>query len=163
MKKSELNFKCVVPDEKVFERIEKLLGVEYGYSPYVACVNGKFWRTTFPDVFCNEHQVPMVTWEEAIDLINSVSVDDTKIFDIKPFDKILYKTDNGVWRINFFECLLPPSSFGLLDIECKSIIEYKNNERIHLSNIFTPSYCWVLFDGKPCWVKANSKSEEEDI
>lgn len=159
MKKSELKFKCVVPNKNAGIRIRlalKSIGLiknaedDYTHYQFFAYDRG-IVATTNAECFCLL-QEPLMSHEDAIKLIESVEPD-APDFDIKPFDRVLARDRNHTnWYAKHFSQTIPKDS-RFLEIGgcyCNQIIKYEGNEQYHGTQDI-PAGWWECENGKPVW------------
>jgi len=151
MKKSELNFKCVVPGNDVSSSICRMLGVKsiYVTGSFIQCKNGSYAASSKADVFCSWPEPPM-NYEDALKLIESIEPDAPE-FDIKTFDKILTRNESrGIWYARFFERAAKSTFAETGACFFNQIMKYERNEQYH-GTTDTPTCWWECENGKPVW------------
>lgn len=153
MKKSELSFKCVVPDKEAADKLCDILGVSSQQEPYALMrYNGKEsfaqWGV-LSAIFCAWPE-PLMSYEDALKLIESVEPDAPK-FDIKPFDRILARGANGSeWLARLYESKGIRSFMETGGCFCNQIIKYDGNEHLHRT-VNPAAGWWECENGKPVW------------
>lgn len=165
MKKSELSFKCVVPNKNAGMCIRlalKNIGLikttedDYAHYQFFAYDRGII-ATTNADVFCLWSE-PLMSYEDALKLIESIEPDVPE-FDIKPLSPVIWKQkpknekhNDTVWHLDFYADRVNYSCFaciGHASVDC--ILPY-NSETEHLNNSFDyPDGWWECESGKPVW------------
>lgn len=155
MKKSELSFKCVVPNKNAGVRIRlalKNIGLiknaedDYAHYQFFAYDRGII-ATMNADVFCLWSE-PLMSYEDALKLIESIEPDAPE-FDIKPFDRVLVRDLTGVWTAEFFSHTTS-DSVELMACEAEEFVKYEGNEKLIGTND-TPAGWWECENGKPAW------------
>lgn len=157
MKKSELSFKCVVPNKNAGMCIRlalKNIGLiknaedDYAHYQFFAYDRGII-ATTNADVFCLWSE-PLMSYDDALKLIESIEPDAPE-FDIKPFDRILVRGANGSkWLARLYES---KDSFHFIETSgcfCNQLIKYDGNEHLHRTTNPAAGW-WECENGKPVW------------
>lgn len=156
MKKSELSFKCVMPNKNAGMRIRLALknvglikNTEDDYAHYqFFAYNRGIIATTNADVFCFWSE-PLMSYEDALKLIESVEPDAPE-FDIKPFDRVLFRDMNGGWSADFYNKIYGDSGFDFVACQAEQMIKYDGNEHLH-GTTNTPAGWWECENRKPVW------------
>lgn len=157
MKKSELKFKCVVPNKNAGIRIRlalKSIGLiknaedDYTHYQFFAYDRG-IVATTNAECFCLL-QEPLMSYEDAIKLIESVEPDVPK-FDIKLREEVLVSdVYSDIWEL---------CDFARVNTDCfvvigygygHKLIKYEGNEEYH-GTTNTPAGWWECENGNPVW------------
>jgi hypothetical protein len=159
MKKSELNFKCVVPVKNVSSSICRMLGIKSTHvaGSFVQCKNGSYAASSKADVFCSWPE-PLMSYEDAIKLIESIEPDAPE-FDIKPFDKVLWKQkpkiksyNDTTWHVDFYAGRINVDGFACIGNTNADCLLFCNADTLELNNSFDyPAGWWECENGKPVW------------
>ena len=159
MKKSELNFKCVVLGKEVSSSICRMLGIKsiHKISSFIQCKNGSCATSSKADVFCSWPEPPM-SHEDAIKLVESIEPD-AQEFDIKPFDKVLWKQkpkiksyNDTTWHVDFYAGRINVDSFACIGNTSADCLLLCNADTLELNNSFDyPAGWWECENGKPVW------------
>jgi hypothetical protein len=164
MKKSELSFKCVVPNKNAGMRIRlalKNIGLikntedDYAHYQFFAYNRGII-ATTNADVFCFWSE-PLMNYEDALKLIESVEPDAPE-FDIKPLQPVLKKKkpqktghNDTTWELDLYANKINFSNFSCIgDKHADCIISYPENRSL-CGEFDYPAGWWECENGKPVW------------
>ena len=157
MKKSELSFKCVLPNKDAAEQIRIALKksglINNAKDDYLHCsffaYNRSIIVSTNADIFCSWPD-PLMNYEDAIKLIESIEPDAPK-FDIKLRDEVLVSdVYSDIWEL---------CDFARVNTDCfmvigygygHKLIKYEGNEKYHGTKD-APDGWWECESGKPVW------------
>lgn len=175
MKKSELSFKCVLPTPKhantITERLEaigvynvevvKSRLVESGKTAKFLSLDNKmgfvFGLSDTASYFCNWPE-PLMSYEDALKLIESIEPDAPE-FDIKTFDKVLWKQkpkiksyNDTTWHVDFYAGRINVDGFACIGNTNADCLLFCNADTLELNNSFDyPAGWWECENGKPVW------------
>jgi hypothetical protein len=165
MKKSELKFKCVVPNKNAGIRIRlalKSIGLiknaEDDYTHYqFFAYNRGIVATKNAECFCLLEE-PLMSYEDALKLIESIESDAPE-FDIKPFDKVLWKQrpkiksyNDTTWHVDFYAGRINVDNFACIGNASADCLLFCNADTLELNNSFDyPAGWWECENGKPVW------------
>lgn len=155
MKKSELSFKCVLADDATEIYLKQQLGLNHkriSGNRLARFYNGCLTTTSSTLYFCAWPE-PIMNYQDALKLIANVEPDAPE-FDIKPFDKVLVRTnENSEWSCDFHN-LFDDEGFwvigGFGNESAKMMIKYEGNEAL-VSTTDAPIGWWECENGKPVW------------
>lgn len=175
MKKSELSFKCVLPTPQhaklILDKI-KAIGIyndgivqarikESGKTAAFMSICNRmrftFGLSSVASFFCNWTE-PLMSYEEALNLIESIEPDAPE-FDIKPFDKVLWKQNPKIksyndttWHLDFYADRINIDSFACIGNTSADCLLLCNADTLELNNSFDyPAGWWECENGKPVW------------
>lgn len=174
MKKSELNFKCVlrnpcyakelidklrqkqISDESIIQHRLKADGKNAIFLS-VDNVNGfRFGLSSNPEYFCAWPE-PLISYEDALKLIESVEPAAPE-FDIKPFDKVLVNNlmngETKDWCCDLFSHIPAAKTrskvFACIGCNPARIVKYEGNEHLIGARELPPGW-WECKSGEPVW------------
>jgi hypothetical protein len=163
MKKSELSFKCVVPNSReennLFRALKKIGAGDSDHGAGWCFVKlDKYGISAGRDEsdFCNWPE-PLMSYEAALKLIESVEPDAPE-FDIKLLQPVLIRNGgaNSFWNLAFFAAVKSNGIFTN-DGYCREMIKLTGNESFMLEKT-TPNGWWECENGKPVWRLNNERN-----
>lgn len=158
MKKSELSFKCVVPNNKEENNLISalcnagLLDRCFGAGWCFLMYNAQGLSANRDEKqFCSWSE-PLMSYDEALKLIESVEPDAPE-FDIKPFDKVIVRVnESATWNCDFFNQIGKKVLYvmGWHNGDILQAVKKKGNESL-IGTKDTPAGWWECENGKPVW------------
>jgi hypothetical protein len=107
---------------------------------------------TYADAITEAYEdsiIPEVTFETALEMLASIEPDAPE-FDIKPFDRVLFRDMNSDWSANFYNKIYGDSGFDFVACQAEQMIKYDGNEHLH-GTTNTPAGWWECENRKPVW------------
>lgn len=157
MEKSELRFKCVIPNKNAGMRIRLALknsGLikdaedDYAHYQFFAYDRG-IVATTNAECFCLLQET-LMSYEDAIKLIESIEPDAPE-FDIKLRDEVLmYNYKYQTWELCDFARVAESFFYAIGYGFGACLVRYKGNEILHGKSEM-PIGWWECKNGKPVW------------
>ena len=175
MKKSELSFKCMLGsparNKKMYDAIiqagikNRISEEDFVKSAMCLRIDKRWGNDELLFIYAakiteeyEEAPIPEVTFEAALEMLASVEPDAPE-FDIKPFDRVLWKRkptnkDNNdtVWHLDFYADRINMYNFACIGNGNADCIVPYTEKNAELNNGFAyPAGWWECENGKPVW------------
>ena len=175
MKKSEINFKCVLGSEarnkQMYDALTKaglrnLLTNDSEFINTAMClwVDDRWLGEVAPrysHIISENYEnnpSPEITFHKALEVLASIEPDAPE-FDIKPFDKVLWKQrpkiksyNDTTWHVDFYAGRINVDSFACIGNTSADCLLLYNADTLELNNSFDyPAGWWECENGKTVW------------
>lgn len=153
MKKSEINFKCVLPTIGVRRYITSFFDIVPNLTwNFAICEKG---NVRFIDslVDFNDSPVPFMKWQDVIEILKTYEADSKRKFNIKLREEVLVTDDfSGKWELCEFSRIdSEENKFIAIGLGCgDNLIRYKNNKDL-IGTTTVPEGWWEVENGEPVW------------